>query len=180
VIARAFLGARAVDEKSNEIIAIPELLDLLAIKGAIVTIDAMGRQRKIAEKVVDKDADYIFGLKGNQGSAKVDSMYHAGWAWTGDSPFRHTKLIASHFGGARNPMAISWPKRIKSDRTPRPRFHHVNDIVPTIYDILGITPPDMVNGQRQDQIDGVSMAFTFADAAAPGRNPSATSRPPVL
>jgi predicted transposase YbfD/YdcC len=66
------LGARAVDEKSNEITAIPELLDLLAIKGAIVTIDAMGCQRKIAEKVIDKDADYIFGLKGNQGSLRND------------------------------------------------------------------------------------------------------------
>ena len=66
------LGARAVDEKSNEITAIPELLDLLAIKGAIVTIDAMGCQRKIAEKVIDKDADYIFGLKGNQGSLRDD------------------------------------------------------------------------------------------------------------
>jgi predicted transposase YbfD/YdcC len=66
------LGARAVDEKSNEITAIPELLDLLAIKGAIVTIDAMGCQRKIAEKVLDKDADYIFGLKGNQGSLRSD------------------------------------------------------------------------------------------------------------
>jgi predicted transposase YbfD/YdcC len=66
------LGARAVDEKSNEITAIPELLDLLAIKGAIVTIDAMGCQKKIAEKIIDKKADYIFGLKGNQGSLRDD------------------------------------------------------------------------------------------------------------
>lgn len=66
------LGARAVDEKSNEITAIPELLDLLAIKGAIVTIDAMGCQRKIAEKILDKGADYVLGLKGNQGSLRDD------------------------------------------------------------------------------------------------------------
>ena len=57
------LGARAVDEKSNEITAIPELLDLLAIKGAIVTIDAMGCQKKIAEKIIAKSADYVFGLR---------------------------------------------------------------------------------------------------------------------
>ena len=68
-------------------------------------------------------------------------MYHAGWAWAGDTPFRYTKLIASHFGGTRNPMAISWPARIKPDKTPRSQFHHVNDIVPTIYEILGIKPP---------------------------------------
>lgn len=66
------LGARAVDEKSNEITAIPELLDLLAIKGAIVTIDAMGCQKKIAEKIIAKGADYVLGLKGNQGSLRED------------------------------------------------------------------------------------------------------------
>ena len=62
------LGARAVDEKSNEITAIPELLDLLAIKGAIVTIDAMGCQKKIAEKIIAKSADYVFGpSRGHRG-----------------------------------------------------------------------------------------------------------------
>lgn len=66
------LGTRATTEKSNEITAIPELLDLLAIKGAIVTIDAMGCQTKIAEKIVDKKADYVLGLKGNQGSLRDD------------------------------------------------------------------------------------------------------------
>ena len=66
------LGARAVDEKSNEITAIPELLELLALKGAIVTIDAMGCQKKIAEKIIDKGADYVLGLKGNQGTLRED------------------------------------------------------------------------------------------------------------
>lgn len=66
------LGSRAVAEKSNEITAIPELLGLLALKGAIVTIDAMGCQRKIAETIIDKKADYILGLKGNQGALRQD------------------------------------------------------------------------------------------------------------
>ena len=103
------------------------------------------------------------------GGPKVDNMYHAGWAWAGDTPFHHTKLIASHFGGTRNPMAVSWPARIKPDKTPRSQFHHVNDIVPTIYDILGIVPPKVVDGFEQDPIDGTSMVYTFADAKAPGR-----------
>ncbi len=103
------------------------------------------------------------------GTAKVESMYHAGWAWAGDTPFRYTKLSASHFGGTRNPLVISWPKGIKPDRTPRPQFHHVNDIAPTIYEILGVKPPKIVDGAQQDPIDGVSMVYTFADAAAPGR-----------
>jgi arylsulfatase A-like enzyme len=101
------------------------------------------------------------------GGPKTDNMYHAGWAWAGSTPFRHTKLVASHFGGTRNSMVISWPKGIKHDATPRAQFHHVNDIAPTIYEILGITPPEVVSGQKQDPIDGVSMAYTFANATAP-------------
>ncbi len=66
------LGQRQVDGKSNEITAIPELLDLLAIEGAIVTIDAMGCQRAIAQKITDKKADYLFSLKGNQGTLRDD------------------------------------------------------------------------------------------------------------
>ena len=110
------------------------------------------------------------------GGPKVDNMYHAGWAWAGDTPFRHTKLIASHFGGTRNPLAISWPTRIKPDKTPRSQFHHVNDIAPTIYEILGITPPKVVDGFTQDPIDGVSMVYTFADAKAPGPQAHAVLR----
>ncbi len=101
------------------------------------------------------------------GGPKTDNMYNAGWAWAGNTPFRYTKLIASHFGGTRNPLVISWPKGIKPDPTPRPQFHHVNDIAPTIYDILHITPPKVVNGFPQDPIDGVSMVYTFASAATP-------------
>jgi len=102
------------------------------------------------------------------GGPKVDNMYHAGWAWAGSTPFQHTKLIASHFGGTRNPMAISWPKRIQPDKTPRSQFHHVNDIAPTLYEILGIQPPKVVDGFKQDPIDGVSLAYTFKDAKVPG------------
>ena len=103
------------------------------------------------------------------GGPKTDSMYHAGWAWAGNTPFQYTKLIASHFGGTRNPMVISWPKGIKPDHIPRAQFHHVNDIVPTLYEIIGISPPKVVDGFRQDQIDGVSLAYTFKDAKAPTR-----------
>jgi arylsulfatase len=103
------------------------------------------------------------------GGPKMDNMFHAGWAWAGNTPFHHTKLVASHFGGTRNPMAISWPARIRPDHAPRSQFHHVNDIAPTIYDLLGIKPPRVVDGFKQDPIDGISMAYTFADARVPGR-----------
>jgi len=103
------------------------------------------------------------------GSPKTDNMYHAGWAWAGSSPYQSTKLIAAHFGGTRNPMAVRWPTRIKPDARPRTQFHHVNDVVPTIYEVVGITPPRVVNGFPQDPIEGVSMAYTFDDANAKGR-----------
>lgn len=100
------------------------------------------------------------------GSDKTDNMYHAAWAWAGNTPFKHTKLVASHFGGTRNELVISWPKGIRPDKTPRTQFHHVNDIVPTVYDILGITPPKVVNGFTQIPLDGISMKYTFSDAHA--------------
>jgi arylsulfatase A-like enzyme len=103
------------------------------------------------------------------GSPKTDNMYHAGWAWAGSTPYRSTKLVAAHFGGTRQPMAVSWPKKIKPDRTPRPQFHHVIDIAPTIYEIVDITPPRVVNGVDQTPLDGISLEYTFADAQAEGR-----------
>ena len=101
------------------------------------------------------------------GSPKTDNMYHAGWAWAGSAPYQGLKLVASHFGGTRNPMAVRWPAKIKPDATPRSQFLHVNDIVPTIYDVVGITPPRVVNGIPQDPFDGVSFKSTFNDAKAP-------------
>ena len=72
------------------------------------------------------------------GGPKTDNMYHAGWAWAGSTPYKGTKLQGAYFGGIRQPMAVAWPKSIKPDPTPRAQFHHVNDIVPTVYEILGI------------------------------------------
>ncbi len=103
------------------------------------------------------------------GTPKVDNQYHAGWAWAGSTPYKGVKLVASHFGGTRNPMAIRRPAKIRPDATPRPQFHHCNDVVPTIYDVVGITPPRVVNGVQQDPIDGVSFMYAFDDAATQGR-----------
>jgi len=69
---RLVLGQIKVADKSNEIVAIPKLLQMMAIEGAIVTIDAMGCQRDIAQQIVDKKADYVLALKGNQGSLCED------------------------------------------------------------------------------------------------------------
>ena len=132
------------------------------------TISELLAQNQIPNTIEQhlKALDELGGLDA-LGGPKMDNMYHAGWAWAGGTPFQHTKLIASHFGGTRNPMAISWPKGIQPDKTPRSQFHHVNDIAPTIYEILGIQPPKVVDGFAQDPIDGTSLAYTFADAQGP-------------
>lgn len=103
------------------------------------------------------------------GSPFMDNMYAAPWAWAGCSPFRYTKLVAADFGGTRTPMAVSWPNKIKHDTKWRSQFHHVNDVVPTIYDILNIQHPKVVNGHEQDKMDGVSFAYTFSHPNAKER-----------
>ncbi|TWU04349.1 arylsulfatase [Stieleria varia] len=103
------------------------------------------------------------------GTSRTDNMYHAGWAWAGGTPFKGTKLLGAYFGGTRNPMAISWPKKIEPDTKIRSQFHHVIDIAPTIYELLQINPPEVVNGIKQIPIDGVSLAYTFDDGEAEDR-----------
>lgn len=105
------------------------------------------------------------------GGPRTDNMYHAGWAWAGGTPFKGTKLMGAYFGGTRNPMVVSWPGRITHDGMMRDQFHHVVDIAPTIYEVLKITPPQVVNGHTQVPIDGSSLAHTFADGgAAPAKH----------
>lgn len=101
------------------------------------------------------------------GSPKTDNMYHAGWAWAGSTPYKGMKLLASHLGGTRNPMVVRWPARITPDRTPRTQFLHCNDLVPTFYELLGITAPRVVDGFPQDPLDGAGFARTFVDRDAP-------------
>src|SRR5262249_36293107 len=69
----------------------------------------------------------------------------------------------------RNGMVITWPKGIKARGELRSQWHHCIDVVPTIYEVCGITAPSSVNGVAQKPIEGVSMAYTFADAKAPSR-----------
>jgi arylsulfatase A-like enzyme len=106
------------------------------------------------------------------GGPKHYNHFPAGWAWAMDTPFQWTKQIASHFGGTRNPMVISWPAKIKEKGGIRNQFHHVTDIMPTILEVAGIQAPDSLNGIPQKPIEGISMAYTFIDAKAPDRRKS--------
>jgi arylsulfatase len=93
--------------------------------------------------------------------------YPVGWAHAMDTPFQWTKQIASHYGGTRNAMVISWPARIADKGGLRPQWHHVIDIAPTILEVTGLQMPASVNGVTQRPVEGVSMAYSFADANAP-------------
>jgi arylsulfatase len=103
------------------------------------------------------------------GTDKTYPHMSVGWALAFDTPFQWTKQVASHFGGTRQGMAISWPGHIKDLGGLRNQFHHVIDIVPTILEATGIKAPDIVNGIPQKPIEGVSMVYTFdqANAKAP-------------
>jgi len=100
------------------------------------------------------------------GSAKTYPHMSVAWAWAFDTPFKWTKQVASHFGGTRQGMAISWPARIKDAGGIRTQFHHMIDIMPTILEATGIPAPATVNGIAQRPIEGVSMAYTFDKANA--------------
>mgnify|MGYP003694035261 CR=1 FL=1 len=88
------------------------------------------------------------------------------WSWAFDTPFKWTKQVASHFGGTRQGMVVSWPGHINDAGGIRTQFHHMIDIVPTILEATGIPAPATVDGIAQKPIEGVSMAYTFDKANA--------------
>jgi arylsulfatase A-like enzyme len=95
------------------------------------------------------------------GSAATYPHMAVAWSWAFDAPFKWTKQVASHFGGTRQGLAISWPGHISDTGGVRTQFHHIIDIVPTILESTGIKAPEIVDGIKQSPIEGVSMAYTF-------------------
>jgi arylsulfatase A-like enzyme len=113
--------------------------------------------------------DYLYSIKDQLGGPLYYNHMPVPWSWAFNTPFQWTKRYASHFGGTRNGMVMSWPKRIKSDNEPRQQFHYVTDIMPTILDAAGIQAPESINGVQQMPIDGTSMAYTWDHADAPSQ-----------
>jgi arylsulfatase len=110
------------------------------------------------EVPVEDQLKYFYDI---WGSDKTYPHMAAPWTWAFDTPFSWTKQIASHFGGTRQGMAISWPKVITDKGGIRNQFHHFIDIVPTILEATGIPAPAVVDGIPQKPIEGVSMMYTF-------------------
>jgi arylsulfatase len=111
-----------------------------------------------AEVPVEDQLQYFYDVWGS------DLTYNhmaVAWTWAFNTPFSWTKQIASHFGGTRQGVAISWPAVIKDKGGIRGQFHHVIDIVPTILEAAKIEQPKVVDGIAQSPIEGVSMMYTF-------------------
>lgn len=92
----------------------------------------------------------------------------AGWAIAGDTPFMWAKQVASNYGGVRNPLIVSWPKRITAGNQVRSQWHHVIDVAPTVLEAAHLPEPKSVNGTVQEPIEGVSMLYSFENPTAEG------------
>jgi arylsulfatase len=116
-----------------------------------------------------EDTGYIIEHIDEIGGPKAYNHFNVGWAWAMNTPFQWGKQVASHFGGTRNPVVMSWPARIKDRGGIRTQFHHVIDLVPTILEAAGLPEPYEVNGVPQKPIEGISMVYSFEDAKAQGQ-----------
>jgi arylsulfatase A-like enzyme len=103
------------------------------------------------------------------GTAKAYNHYAVGWAHAMDTPYQWTKQIASHWGGTRNGTIVHWPAGIEAKGEVRTQFHHVIDVAATVLDAAGLPEPTFVHGVQQMPLHGVSMAYSFDDAAAAER-----------
>ncbi len=113
--------------------------------------------------------EYLDSVRDELGGPKHYNHFPVPWTWAMNSPMQWTKRYASHFGGIRNGLVMSWPRRIRDMGGLREQFHHVIDIMPTILDAAGVPAPDAINGVKQARVDGTSMSYTWDDRSAAGR-----------
>ena len=134
------------------------------------TLQGTTNEVATAANSVTESLPYLLSMIDELGGPLTYNHYPVGWAHAMDAPMQWTKQVASHFGGSRNGMVISWPARIKDRGSLRSQFCHVIDIVPTIYEAAGITPPTVMDGVQQKPLEGVSLVYTFDNANAPTRH----------
>jgi arylsulfatase len=116
--------------------------------------------------LMDETPDEAVERLDDIGGPHSHTNYPWGWAQAGNTPFKWYKQN-THEGGVHVPMIVHWPAGITDGGSVRHQFHHVNDIVPTIYEAIGITPPDTYRGFEQMPVTGTAMNYTFADVSAP-------------
>ncbi len=104
------------------------------------------------------------------GTPASNNHYNTGWAWAFDTPFPYWKRWAGAEGGVADMCLVSWPAKIPASSTPRQQYIHAVDVTPTIYDLLGIEPPEVLKGFPQLPIQGESFAAALTDPEVPGRS----------
>ncbi|ORM24436.1 arylsulfatase [Prescottella equi] len=114
--------------------------------------------------------EFLLGPLDKLGGPDSSPHYAVGWAHAMDTPYQWTKQVASHWGGTRNGTVVHWPRGFAARGEVRNQFHHVVDVAPTVLAAAGIPAPTTVNGVRQHPLEGVDMAYSFHDAAAPERH----------
>jgi arylsulfatase A-like enzyme len=123
-------------------------------------LDTKGTNATVADRLVSDEL----------GSEVFMNHYAAAWAWALGTPFQGAKQDASHLGGTRDPLIVSWPARIKNRGGLRSQFQHVNDIAPTIYEAAGIKFPDTYEGVKQIPLEGSSFLYTFDEPNEPSHH----------
>jgi len=148
------------------------IIFMMGDNGASAEGSLQGTTNEVAVNAngVKEDLPFLLSMIDELGGPRTYNHYPVGWAHAMDTPMQWTKQVASHFGGTRNGMVISWPARIKDKGGLRSQFCHVIDIVPTIYDAAGITPPTELYGVKQKPLDGTSFVYTWDNATAPTRH----------
>jgi arylsulfatase len=134
------------------------------------TLQGLSNEVGVAANGVEESIPYLLSVMDDLGGPLTYNHYPVGWAHAMDTPFQWTKQVASHFGGTRNGLVISWPKRIKDRGGLRSQFCHIIDIVPTILEAAGVQEPTVLNGVKQTPMEGTSLVYTFDDAKAPTRH----------
>ncbi len=118
---------------------------------------------------VPEEPEWLLEHMDDFGTARCENHFNVAWAWALDSPFQWMKQVASHFGGTRNALAVSWPQGIADRGGLRSQFHHVIDVAPTILEAAGIPWPSHVDGIEQMEVAGTAMNYTFSNAEAGSR-----------
>ena len=168
-----------LEHADHEVGRVVDAFEALGELDDTIVIYIVGDNGSSAEGTLTGLLNEMMGLDGNAGDFAqllpererwglpgTAPHYAVGWAWAGDTPFQWTKQIASHFGGTRNGMLVSWPAGIAAHGELRSQFHHVIDVMPTLLEIAGIAEPASIDGVTQKPIEGTSMAYTFATSAA--------------
>jgi arylsulfatase A-like enzyme len=119
---------------------------------------------------IPEDFNEVLKRMDELGSSSTFNHYPIGWAHAMNTPLQWTKQVASHFGGTRNGLVISWPARIKDKGTIRTQFHHIIDIAPTILEAVGVQSPSVLNGVPQKPVEGVSMLYSFDAPQTPSKH----------